>query len=233
VPEASGGAVRAAPWRRHDLLHVAPPAWSAALAAFPPPGTAAPLLEGWADRGWPVIVRRRMAGEAAGAIPIGVPLPPAAGKCRIAMSLPGSGVINGATPPLLQDVARAAPTPHWQHIVSALVRLGKRYGIRPLVFGSLMWQHQTGLPYLHPGSDLDVLWPVSSDCDIASLVSGVAEIEGNGTPHIDGEIVFPDGSAVNWRELLKALRLKAAGKLLVKDMGSVRLVDLACLLGRG
>ena len=50
------------PWRRHDLLHVAPGAWASALAHSQ--SLADLLLVGdWVDRDRPVIVRRRTEGE--------------------------------------------------------------------------------------------------------------------------------------------------------------------------
>jgi phosphoribosyl-dephospho-CoA transferase len=231
VLEALGCVTQMAYWQRHDLLRVAPDAWRVAVSARQA-SVAAPLLEVWADRGWPVVVRRRMQGEKNG-LPIGVPLPPSAGKLRIAMTIPGDAVISGSAPPFLQDVMQTAPTPNWQRLISALIRVGMQHDVQPLVFGSLMWQYQTGLSYIGPTSDLDVLWPVSDRCDVASLVSGIAGIEGHGMPRVDGEIIFSNGSGINWKELFNALRAGAPDRLLVKDMEGARLVDVAHALGRG
>lgn len=230
--EAFGHATRMPSWQRHDILHVAPSAWRAALSSLQLPRTPS-LLNVWADSGWPVIVRRRMAREPTNAIPIGVPLPPFAGKCRIAMAISDDDVVSSSAPPLLQNVAHEAPTLPWQRIIREVIHLGAQFGIDPLAFGSLMWQYQTGLAYIGPNSDLDVLWRVPDECDVASLVVGIAGIEDGGPPRIDGEIVFSDGSAVNWRELHNALRGGQPDGLLVKDMESVRLVDLASMLRRG
>jgi phosphoribosyl-dephospho-CoA transferase len=48
--------------RRHDLLDVEPAAWAAALAGRPDLA-GAPHVAAWAERGFPVIVRRRYPGE--------------------------------------------------------------------------------------------------------------------------------------------------------------------------
>jgi phosphoribosyl-dephospho-CoA transferase len=45
---------------------------------------------------------------------------------------------------------------------------------------------------------------------------------------LDGEIVFPGGAAVSWKEWQMAMTHPA--KVLVKDLQSVRLVDTASLL---
>jgi phosphoribosyl-dephospho-CoA transferase len=85
------------------------------------------------------------------------------------------------------------------------------------------------LPYLSPNSDLDVLWPVPAGFDVRSLVSGIGDIQRDATLRIDGEVVFPDGIAVNWSELWNAYEATGRREVLVKTMEGVRLLDLACL----
>jgi phosphoribosyl-dephospho-CoA transferase len=68
------------------------------------------------------------------------------------------------------------------------------------VFGSLLWQHLTGLPYLSGTSDLDLLWPVAGAVD-ARLLPALAALDADAPMRLDGEIVLPDGRGVNWREL--------------------------------
>ena len=129
-------------WQRHDLLHVVPRAWAAALATHSLGDV--PFLPQWADRGWPVIVRRRLESEAPDVVPVGVPLPPAAGKSRIALNVPPAAVTARAAPTSLRTVAPKA-VPAWQPTIAALVVLGERHGIEPAAFGSLLWEHHTGL----------------------------------------------------------------------------------------
>jgi phosphoribosyl-dephospho-CoA transferase len=103
--------------------------------------------------------------------------------------------------------------------------------VEPSAFGSLLWQHQTGLTYLSPHSDLDVLWAVPAGFDIYSLVFGIAEVQRDAPLRIDGEVVFSDGSAVNWRELWMAQRAAERASVLAKTMEGVRLLDFASLPG--
>jgi phosphoribosyl-dephospho-CoA transferase len=105
--------------------------------------------------------------------------------------------------------------------------------VEPAVFGSLLWQHLTGLGYLSPHSDLDVLWPVPADFDVLSLVFSIAEIQRAARLRIDGEVIFPDGSAVNWRELWNAHQTADQATVLAKSMEGVRLLDMASLPGVG
>jgi phosphoribosyl-dephospho-CoA transferase len=221
------------PWRRHELLHVAPDVWASALAQRPALADL-PLLECWAKREWPVIVRRRAEGEDPGMVPVGVPLPPAAGKCRVALVLPPGGILQRSPPPLLGAAAKVADE-GWQSTIASLLALGARTGVEPSAFGSLLWEHLTGLTYLSAQSDLDVLWPVPADFDALSLVFGIARVQHDTPLRIDGEVVFPDGSAVNWRELWNVHRIahwaEDRATVLAKTMEGVRLLDIASLPG--
>ena len=218
-------------WRRHDLLHAAPDAWASVLAVCPPLADL-PLLGEWADRGWPVIVRRRGEADNRHLVPVGVPLPPAAGKHRVALLFPPEGVQQRSRPSLLDATARAA-APNWRSTIDALVALGARSGVEPAAFGSLLWQHLTGLAYLTPHSDLDVLWPIPANFDVHSLICGIAQVQRDAPLRIDGEIIFPDGSAVNWRELWGAHQAADGATVLAKTMESVQLLDVASLASVG
>jgi len=219
------------PWRRHDLLHVMPEVWASAVAHCPSLADL-PLLGAWADRGWPVIVRRRAEAEDPDLVPVGVPLPSAAGKRRVALLLSPEAVLQRSSPPLLRAAARVAD-PGWRSTIASLLAVGARTGVEPAAFGSLLWQHLTGLAYLSPHSDLDVLWGVPADFNVLSLVFSTAEIQRDAPLRIDGEVVFPDGSAVNWRELWNAFRAADPATVLAKTMEGVRLLNIASLPGVG
>ncbi len=106
-----------------------------------------PLVADWARLDRPVIVRRRVAGDFEDAVPAALPLPPSHGKQRLAFSIP-SGACKVVLPPvLLRDAVRAAPA-EWQPTVAALLDLGEAVGMTPRVFGALLWEYVTGLPYL-------------------------------------------------------------------------------------
>jgi phosphoribosyl-dephospho-CoA transferase len=87
----------------------------------------------------------------------------------------------------------------------------------------------TGLAYLTPHSDLDVLWPVPANFDVHSLICNIAQVQRDAPLRIDGEIIFPDGSGVNWRELWNARQASDGATVLAKTMESVRLFDVTSL----
>lgn len=214
--------------RRHDLLRVAPDVWPTVLDGHPDLA-ALPLVGDWAKRGWPVIVRRMTDGDDPASVPIGMPLPPDAGKLRIALSVAAAGIIDHA-PPLALRIAKAAAPASWLPTITALIALGAEHGIAPQTFGSLLWQHQTGLIYLSATSDLDLLWPVPDGCDVRGLLETIAGAEHAAPMRIDGELLFPDGSAVHWRELRTAIREEKDGTVLVKTHEGVRLVSADSLV---
>jgi phosphoribosyl-dephospho-CoA transferase len=215
-------------WFRHELLRLAPDYWDRTLTSRPDLA-AVPLLASWADRGWPVVVRRRAAGECAKMVPIGVPLPRSAGEPRIALAIPKEAVLERSSPPSLWTVRNAADR-SWKPTIRALVMLGARHAVTPAAFGSLLWQYQTGLRYLSPRSDLDLLWRAHEGYEISYLLAGIAEAERSAPMRIDGEIVFPNGASVNWRELYRALSHDDVSEVLVKSIDGVHLADISQLL---
>src|SRR5262249_43923052 len=51
---------------------------------------------------------------------------------------------------------------------------------------------------------------------MAKLLQRIAQIERVAPMRIDGEIIFQDGAAANWRELYKALREDGRAEILIK-----------------
>jgi len=184
--------------RRHDLVRADPSAW-AALVAERAELAASPWVADWAARGWPLMVRRPLETDAPGRVPLGLPLPPSAGKLRLAFDLAPGALTAPEPPPLLSDAAAGAP-PAWRDTLARLVALEP--GVR--VFGALAWQALTSLTYLSPSSDVDLLWPSPSRSRLEPLLAAIAAVEAEAPMRLDGELVRPDGAAVNWRELASA-----------------------------
>jgi phosphoribosyl-dephospho-CoA transferase len=94
-------------------------------------------------------------------------------------------------------------------------------GVSAQVYGSHGWQVITGLDYIHPRSDLDLLLPVT-DLQQADAVADVLSNCPLHAPRLDGELMFPNGSATAWREWC-LWRRGAATDLLVKSLNHVHL----------
>ena len=206
--------------RRHDLLYPESAAWDAMLRRQP--GFAdLPLVAEWAHLGRPVIVRRRMVGDVVDSVPAALPLPPYLGKRRLAFSFSSGESVTALPPVLLCDAARTAPR-EWQPVVEAMLDLGDSIEIAPRVFGALLWQHATGLPYLSARSDLDLIWSISDERTALSLVDRLLRLDAVSPVRIDGELELPDGAGLNWRELAQS-RADLSDELLVKTMDGVEM----------
>jgi len=160
---------------------------------------AEPLVARWAEEGWPTIRRRAVPGEAAGTA-LGMPLPPFAGKKRLAFLVKVDDVASVARPPLLSDARGSAPAA-WRPTLDRLAELAIRHLVEARVFGSLAWQTLTGIDYVTVHSDLDLLLDIDRDTDLDRLTADIAAIEADAPMRLDGELMRDDGAAVNWREL--------------------------------
>jgi phosphoribosyl-dephospho-CoA transferase len=204
--------------RRHDLVRAEPAAWDAMLQGHPNLSDL-PLVADWARLGRPVIVRRRMVGDLAGGVPAALPLPPCHGKGRLAFSFASGAGVAALPPVLLCDAAPTAPTA-WQPVVAAVLDIGDTVKITPRVFGALLWEHATGLPYLTAKSDLDLLWSISDERTARSLVERLRWLDAESPVRLDGELELPDGAGVNWRELARNIQ-DQNDDVLVKTMDGV------------
>lgn len=209
--------------RRHDLLWLTGAGWQAALDCHP---EHQPVLAYWRSEAWPLVVRRQDADtDPAREICAGLSLPPDAQgrKRRIGWRVPLSHVQRSCAP-LTLKAARAALPAHWRPGYTVLQDLAVGLDLR--VYGSLAWQALTSLPCVTPASDIDILFrPVSRH----QLQAGLALLSGpeHGLP-LDGEIMFPNGDAVPWKEWQGAAAANAG--VLVKSIVEVRMADPADLL---
>lgn len=201
---------------RHALLRVDPQAYAAVLSEQP--DLAEPLLKDWALAERPLIARRRAPCDDPELVPVGIPLPPSHGKKRIALQLAPQAILSLKAPPPLADCAAFAPA-GWRPAIDAILRLCSCVGGEARVFGALAWSTLTGLDYLSPSSDLDLLFAIAPETQVAALLEGLARIDACAPMRLDGEILRLDaGVAANWRELSTG-----AEEILVKTSQSAAL----------
>ena len=186
------------PLRRHLLVRVYPAAWERLLRVRPDLA-AESLLCDWARQGWPLIARRRGPRDGEGVL-LGLPLPPSAGKRRIAVEMRADGVAGTSLLPAVSEVLGTAPVT-WQPCLQELTDLAQAYDVRCGVFGSLCWQWLTGLTYIGTRSDVDIAWTLPRPDRLKRFLDDLAEVDARAPVRLDGELVRADGSGVNWREL--------------------------------
>jgi phosphoribosyl-dephospho-CoA transferase len=210
---------------RQDLVRADPGAWASWLRTRDDLA-GVPHLDGWAEAGRPLIVRRRVPGEGAEAVPLGLPLPPADGKRRIGLALPAEHLARLDGPSLAEAAAHAPAA--WQATIAAIVALGERYGLNPRPFGGLLWQAVTGLTYLSAASDLDLLWPCREPVPVG-LLDGLSSLAETAPMRLDGEILLPDGTGLHWRELRDA---PESGTVLAKGLDGLAMRPAAAFRTR-
>ncbi len=208
---------------RHDLLRLTDEGWGA-LAARHAALAETSGIRLWAAQGFPVMRRRRQAGDQAEQIPVAVALPTSLGRSRLAFQVAPADVATVERPPLLQEALSSLPERLTSRAQAVLAVAGD-IALTPRLFGSAMWQHVTGLGYLHDRSDLDLLWNIPLVPDpaslIARLVSSLQGLDAGLGARLDGEIVLRQTAGAQWRELLSG----AADALLVKTTEDVMLMS--------
>jgi phosphoribosyl-dephospho-CoA transferase len=211
-------------YSRHDLVWLTPDGWQSALAQAKPAERQA--LERWQREDWPAVVRRRDADALPSVVSAGVALPPERDtgiKPRIALRVDASGIARRSPALPIAQVTTAAP-PEWRVALDGLTENAHELELR--AYGSLALQSITGLPYLTPSSDIDLLFAPATRAQLGTGIELLTAACGH-LP-LDGEVVFPNGDAVAWKEWRDAATMGA--KVLVKSQYAVRLADPAALL---
>ncbi len=207
---------------RHSLIWLTPEGWRDAIDATSPSLRVA--LDGWLANDWPAIVRRQDADATEEQVCAGIALPPDASgnKPRIGIRIPSVQVrrVEAAL-----ELARLIPRmpDAWRAPLSSLVRDAADQGIIFRVYGSAALQCLTGKPYMTASSDLDLLFHPATSAQLSAGLSLLANCA-HAVP-LDGEVVFPSGQAVSWKEWLQA-----QSRVLVKDRRAVRLMKMNDLL---
>lgn len=218
-------------YARHDLVWLGEAGWDRVLSGVTPGAPAA--LAAWRAAGWPAIVRRADADAPPGEVALGIPLPPRPEdgyKVRIPIRVPAAAIVRHQ-PPLALARAMADGTglpPGWRTALADLDRQAQAGGLALHVYGSTALQALTGQRYLGPASDIDLLLQPRSR---AELAQGLALLQRFAAQlPLDGEIVFPGGCAVAWKEWACALGGAPGTRVLVKELHRVALVPPDALL---
>jgi phosphoribosyl-dephospho-CoA transferase len=91
------------------------------------------------------------------------------------------------------------------------------------VYGSLAWEALSGENYRHAESDIDLIIDIESMVQLDAMLAALQQTDGQLACRLDGEIRFPGGRAVAWRELA-ANRHDPAAAVLVKGAHELALL---------
>lgn len=204
---------------RHDLVWLTSRGWQRVRAGAPV--EALDALDAWRDGGWPAVVRRAEADRAPGEVAIGFALPPRDGvKLRVASRVELSDIGRRTRALPLVGALDAVPAA-WRAGLAVLEREAADAGFGLAVYGSVALEALTGQAYLTPQSDIDLLLrPMNR----AQLMAGLELLDmHSATLPLDGEVVFPDGRAVAWKELRAAFGGAPGTRVMAKSLERVAL----------
>jgi len=217
------------PLERHQLVWLRGAAWQQ-IRSQPWEPEATEILAHWHAQQSPLMVTRQRTATAPDQVCLGLPAPAQWGRRKLSLQVDVPSITTTASCPSLTDVA---PAQSWRDAALELDAKLLSHGVAARVYGSYAWQHLTSLSYVHSSSDVDLHLDVH-DLDQATwVIEQLAHAPL--LPRLDGELIFPGGAAVAWRECLQLIQGQVS-EVLMKDLHHLRLVtasDLRALCATG
>jgi phosphoribosyl-dephospho-CoA transferase len=211
--------------QRNQLVWLTDAAWQQ-LRARHWDSQAHSILLHWHAAQLPLVVSRQRSPCNADSISLGLPAPLQWERRKLALEVVASDIARVGNFPLLNpgvlgSTGAAAIQDFLQHL--------NVLHCAAHVYGSYGWQHLSGLPCVRDRSDLDLLITVPT-LDAAGQVVWLLRGLHLGC-RVDGELLFPDGQAVAWREFAQLIGGKVE-QVLVKHRSGVQLLDMGALRAR-
>ena len=172
-------------FRRHDFLRCDPSETSNLPTA----------ARDWINAGRPLIVRRPCVSACGDFVCAGIALPPSMGKHRIALEIPRASIRSVFPPPTLEECLQPCP------LRTAFEQLLEICGAENLrAFGSYAWEFLTGLEYVSPASDLDVLLSIDSISEWRKALGILSSWNPPEDRRVDLEIILRGDVSFLWKE---------------------------------
>jgi phosphoribosyl-dephospho-CoA transferase len=207
---------------RHQLGWLSDAGWARQLAV-PRDTVGTTIVQHWARHRLPLVVTQQAHRDLAGPdIAMGLPAPRQWESRRMPL------VIDSRTVQAWSEFPEArALVDTWPQALQAdavmLCEALERLGAPVRVHGSHGWQALTGCVYVRAGSDIDLTVAVATLAQADAAAQALAAFPAH-QPRLDGELVFPDGRAVAWREWL-AWRGGSVRSVLVRRLDGHDLID--------
>ena len=211
--------------QRNQLVWLHDAAWPA-VQAQAWDAQAHDLLAYWQAQQLPLVVCRQRPGVDATQFSLGLAAPLQWQRRKLGLDVAPQAIADTGSFPLLRRIPMAAAD---QAQIDALLCHTDALQVPLHVHGSYGWQALCELPCVRESSDLDLLAHVP-DLDTAAQV--VWLLQGlQLQPRVDGELVFPGGWAIAWREYAQLIGGRVE-QVLVKERTALQLMDMAQLRQR-
>ncbi len=206
--------------QRNQLVWLTGAAWQALLAAAWD-AQARAILGHWQSQQLPLVVCRQRLPESLQRISLGLPAPLQWERRKLALDVAAEDIAGSGSFPLLADTPLAITH---ADALQDLLQHTDALQVQLRVYGSFGWQQLCGLPCVRESSDLDVLAHVP---DLGTAGQVVWLLQGlRLTWRVDGELVFPNGWALPWREYAQLIGGKV-DRVLVKERCGAQLLSMA------
>jgi phosphoribosyl-dephospho-CoA transferase len=208
--------------QRNQLVWLGDAAWQRMLAREWD-AQAHSLLSHWHSQSLPLVVCRQRVPGGPHSLCLGLPAPLQWARRRLALDAVEDDIARVGSFPLLANHALLGS--HAAQLQDLLQHM-EALQVRLQVYGSFGWQQLCGLPCVREGSDLDLLAHVP---DLGTAGQVVWLLQGLKLQwRVDGELVFPNGWALAWREYAQLIGGKV-DRVLVKERGGAQLLTMAKL----
>jgi phosphoribosyl-dephospho-CoA transferase len=183
--------------RRHSFAWITDSGSPSQSAEGETPQNDVVCLRNWLGRGRPVIIRRPCISEDGKSVYVGLSLPPDPVKRRLSFRLPFSSLANVVEPPLWAECAQTFSDV--SEMASPILTVIEAAKLPLQTFGSYARQHYTGLPYVTPHSDIDLIVPINRRDDWRRFRQLMSESQKT-DQRVDLEIILNGDASFNWRE---------------------------------
>ena len=183
------------------------------------------ILRHWALMALPLVVCRQRVENFPPTISLGLPAPSVWDRRKLALEVKPVEVDRVGRFPNFKQLEQFEPLDPREAFITTINEIrsnapGFEGSIE--VYGSFGWETLTGMSYVRPSSDLDLRVAVPDRATAAAVARALNALQ---LPiRVDGELAFPDGSAIAWREYLQWVEGKV-DRMLVKSRTSVGLIE--------
>lgn len=211
--------------RRHDLVYLQHDAAFATTCAEP--GDASwQAARDWIAAGRPLVAARQPPGSER--LRLGLSLPLAQQRKRLSIDVEAKAVARIDSPLPVARCCSRLPAAE-AAVLARLAEQAAACGAGLGVFGSLAWEVLSGEVYRHADSDIDLICDVATPEQFDVMLAALQRAADELPCRLDGELRFPDGNAVAWREMAAQYRQPAA-QVLIKGPYGVDLHHVQALL---
>ena len=186
------------------------------------------ILRHWALMALPLVVCRQRVENSPPTISLGLPAPSVWDRRKLALEVAPDEVERVGCFPSLEELEQFEqfeqldPRETFIAAINEIRSNARGFKGSIEVYGSFGWETLTGMSYVRPSSDLDLRVAVPDRATAAAVARALNALQ---LPiRVDGELAFPDGSAIAWREYLQWVEGKV-DRMLVKSRTSIGFIE--------